>query len=111
MKIKLIYEEAKRDLLDLYDLLRRTLKESLLAFVNKDKDLAREVNVREDVLDKLVKKYRKNHINRINDRACSETEAGYYVDILSNLERIGDHCNNIVINVLSDSYTHDDSFF
>lgn len=106
-----LHEEARKDLLDLYELLRKTLKESLLAYVNKDKELAKEVNVREDMLDKLIKKYRKNHINRINDRTCSETEAGFYVDILSNLERIGDHANNIVINVLSENYSHDDNFF
>jgi phosphate uptake regulator len=26
------------------------------------------------------------------------------------MERIGDHCNNIVCNVLSDTYTHDENF-
>jgi len=106
-----LHEEAKEDLLNLYEFLRKTLKESLQAYVTKDKLLAREVNIREDVLDKMVKLYRKKHINRINDRSCSETEAGFYVDILSNLERIGDHCNNIVINVLSESFTHDEQFF
>jgi len=106
-----LHEEAKEDLLNLYEFLRKTLKDSLQAYVTKDKILAREVNFREDILDKMVKLYRKKHINRINDRTCSETEAGFYVDILSNLERIGDHCNNIVINVLSESFTHDEQFF
>jgi len=106
-----LFPEPKADLIDLYSLLRKTLNQSIEAYIKKDKELAREVNIREDVLDKLVKKYRKNHITRINDRTCLETEAGFYVDILSNMERIGDHCNNIVINVLSDSYTHDDTFF
>jgi len=106
-----LYPDAKTDLTDLYSLLRKTLHQSLDAYLNKDKELAREVNIREDLLDKLVKKYRKNHINRINDRTCEETEAGFYVDILSNMERIGDHCNNIVINILSENYTHDDTFF
>jgi phosphate:Na+ symporter len=106
-----LHVEARADLLDLYDFLRMTLKDSLQAYVNKDKLLARDVNVREDVLDKKVKQYRKKHVGRIQDRACSETEAGFYVDILSNLERIGDHCNNMVINVLSDDFTHDERFF
>ncbi len=106
-----LHEEARKDLLDLYEFLRRTLKDSLQAYIAKDKQLARDVNVREDILDKMVRQYRKKHINRIQDRACSETEAGFYVDILSNLERIGDHCNNMVINVLSDNFTHDEQFF
>jgi len=106
-----LHEHAKEDLTNLYEFLRRTLKDTLQAYVDKDKELAREVNIREDVLDKMVKIARKRHVNRINDKTCSETEAGFYVDILSNLERIGDHCNNIVINIMSDSFTHDDQFF
>ena len=106
-----LHPEAKTDLLDLYALLRKTLHQSLQAFESKDKDIATEVNIRENELDKLVKRYRKNHINRINDKTCSETEAGFYVDILSNMERIGDHCNNIVVNVLTESYSHDDNLF
>ncbi|MBN2696063.1 MAG: Na/Pi cotransporter family protein [Bacilli bacterium] len=106
-----LHEEARADLLDLFEFLRKTLKDSLNAYVNKDKLLAREVNIREDALDKMVRQYRKKHINRINDRMCSETEAGFYVDILSNMERIGDHCNNMAINILSDSFTHDEQFF
>jgi phosphate:Na+ symporter len=106
-----LHPEAKADLIDLYTLLRKTLHQSLQAFESKDKDIATEVNVRENELDKLVKRYRKNHINRINDKTCSETEAGFYVDILSNMERIGDHCNNMVVNVLSENYSHDDNFF
>lgn len=106
-----LHPEAKVDLMDLYSLLRKTLHQALKALETKDKDIAREVNIRENELDKLVKKYRKNHVNRVNDKTCSETEAGYYVDILSNMERIGDHCNNIVVNVLTDSYSHDDNLF
>jgi phosphate:Na+ symporter len=106
-----LHPEAKADLIDLYTLLRKTLHQALQAFETHDIDIATEVNVRENELDKLVKKYRKNHITRINDKTCSETEAGFYVDILSNMERIGDHCNNMVVNVLSESYTHDDNFF
>jgi phosphate:Na+ symporter len=102
---------AKAELEELYDLLRKTLFDALTSFQTQDKQIAGEVNAREDVIDKLTRRFRKNHINRINDQTCSETEAGYYVDILSNMERIGDHCNNIVINVLSEFYTNDDTFF
>ncbi|MBU0997583.1 MAG: Na/Pi cotransporter family protein [Firmicutes bacterium] len=106
-----LFPEAKADLTELYELLRKTLHQSLEAYATKNKELAMEVNVREDLLDKLVKKYRKNHVTRVNDNKCAETDAGFYVDILSNMERIGDHCNNIVINILSESYTHDDTYF
>lgn len=105
-----LHPEAKADLLVLYGMLRKSIHQSLNAYTNQDRVPALEVNSREEELDILCRKYRKNHINRINDKTCTETESGYYVDILSNMERIGDHCNNIVCNVLSDTYTHDENF-
>lgn len=106
-----LYPVAKDELTELFDLLKKSLTQTIEAYKTQNKELAMEVNVREDLIDKLCKRFRKNHINRINDKTCQETEAGFYVDILSNMERLGDHCNNIVINILTDSYTHDDTFF
>ena len=109
---KLVFhEKAKKELNILFDIVRTQLDQTLNAYINKNKELALEVNTREDELDKKVKKYRKNHINRINNQECEETQAGFYVDILSNLERIGDHCNNMAVNVLSDEFSHDDQYF
>ncbi|MDP2425197.1 MAG: Na/Pi cotransporter family protein [bacterium] len=105
-----LHPDAKADLSIFFDTLYRTLHQALSAYESKDKAIALEVNEREDALDMMTKKYRKNHISRINDKTCTETESGFYVDILSNLERIGDHCNNIAVNILSDSYSHDDTF-
>jgi phosphate:Na+ symporter len=110
-KKMILHEKAKLELEELFDLIRTSINESLEAYLNMDKDLAIEVNTRENVIDKKVKKFRKNHIKRLNDKTCEENEAGFYVDILSNIERIGDHCNNMAINVLSDDFSHDDQYF
>ena len=63
---------------------------------------------REDIIDRLVIKNRKRHIKRLNSPDSSENIDGFYVDILSNVERIGDHCNNIVINIIQDSYYNEE---
>jgi phosphate:Na+ symporter len=105
------HEKAREELEELFSLIRQSIDESLKAYTTMDKELALVVNNREDTIDKLTRRYRKNHISRINDKTCLETEAGFYVDILSNLERIGDHCNNMAVNVLSDEFTHDDKYF
>jgi len=110
-KKMIFHEKAHEELETLYILIRQSIDESLKAYTTMDKELALEVNNREDKIDKLTKKYRKNHIKRINDKTCIETEAGFYADILSNIERIGDHCNNMAINVLSDEFSHDDQYF
>ena len=48
--------------------------------------------------------YRKRHILRLNRGECTISNFDYYVDILSNLERIGDHTDNIASNVIYDDY-------
>ncbi len=98
--------ESRKELIKLFEIIRIQLERSLNAYFNKNISLAYEINKEEDNLDNLVKEYRKNHINRINDRSCSENEAGFYVDILSNIERIGDHCNNMAVNVINKHFSY-----
>jgi phosphate:Na+ symporter len=102
----IMHEKTKEELLHLFGIIRSQLEKSLRAYFEEDHVLALEVSKVEEELDSLVKEYRKNHINRINDKTCSENEAGFYVDILSNIERIGDHCNNMAINVISKDFAY-----
>ena len=102
----IMHEKTKEELLHLFSIIRSQLEKSLRAYFEEDHVLALEVSKVEEELDSLVKEYRKNHINRINDKTCSENEAGFYVDILSNIERIGDHCNNMAINVISKDFAY-----
>ena len=60
------------------------------------------------MINRLVLKNRKRHIRRINTSESSETQDALYVDILSNIERIGDHCNNIAINIIQDKYYNEE---
>lgn len=96
--------EAKTELTKLYEVVTNTIKYTLLAFETQDNDDANKVLELEDVIDRLVIKNRKRHIRRINTNESSETQDSLYVDILTNIERIGDHCNNIAINVVRDTY-------
>jgi phosphate:Na+ symporter len=102
----IMHEKTKEELLHLFEIIRSQLEKSINAYFNEDRVLAIEVTKVEEELDKLVKDYRKNHINRINDKNCTENDAGFYVDILSNLERIGDHCNNMAINVINKNFSY-----
>ncbi len=101
-------EEAHAELKKLYKVVQETLSLTLETFDTQDKATAKKVMDREDVIDRLVIKNRKRHIMRINNRKSSETQDSLYVDILSNIERIGDHCNNIVINVIQDYYYNEE---
>ena len=101
-------EEATKELRKLYDVVQETLTLTLETFEKQDKTIARKVLEREDIIDRLVIKNRKRHIMRINNAHDIETQDSLYVDILSNIERIGDHCSNIVINVIQEYYYNDE---
>ncbi len=101
-------DETREELQKLYDVVGETLHLTLEAFENKDKDIAKKVLEREDVIDRLVIKNRKRHIMRINSSKAKETKDYLYVDILSNIERIGDHCSNIAINIIQDNYYNEE---
>lgn len=100
--------EAKSELIKLYDVVTESLRLTVEAFDTQDKATAKRVMDREDVIDRLVLKNRKRHIMRINNHESSETKDFLYVDILSNIERIGDHCNNIVVNIIQENYYNDE---
>lgn len=101
-----LHEKTKEELLNLFSIIRKQLDNSLTAYFKEDISLANDIMKVEQQLDVLVREYRRNHINRINDKTCEEVEAGYYVDILSNIERIGDHCNNMAINVMNKNFSY-----
>ncbi|MFP4287111.1 MAG: Na/Pi cotransporter family protein [Candidatus Izemoplasmataceae bacterium] len=99
--------DAKDDLDHVYEVVDETLALTIEAFKNHDKIKAEQVLEFEDIIDTLVRKYRKRHVVRMNDKKSDEFDDELFVDILSNVERIGDHCTNIVLNVLHENYYRD----
>jgi len=104
---QILSAEAKDSLTTLYEYVHVSLSLTLKAFKNHDENAANQVLEREDIIDKMVRDFRKQHIIRINNNQKIGSEENLFVDILSNVERIGDHCQNIAINILQDSYYPD----
>ena len=72
----------------------------VVKFSKDDRDTAVKVEPLEEVIDDLVKEMKKRHIDRLRQGNCS-MEAGLLLeDILTNYERVSDHCSNIAIVLL-----------
>ena len=69
---------------------------------NDDREEALAVVQKEDQIDKMERIYRKKHIIRMNEGICQGSAGIVFVDIISNLERIGDHAVNIAEEVLGE---------
>ncbi|MCM3088902.1 phosphate:Na+ symporter [Bhargavaea ginsengi] len=93
-------EGALADLDEMFSLTIDTVSRSLEALNHHDAEIAREVAEKEDLIDKMERKFRKKHIQRLNDGQCSAQAGIVFVDIVSNLERIGDHAVNIAESIL-----------
>lgn len=96
-------ELAHEDLHEMFDLTILTVQQAVKALDNTDREEALIVLQKEDQIDKMERKFRKKHIIRMNESLCSGSAGIVFVDIISNLERIGDHAVNIAELVLDNT--------
>ena len=53
------------------------------------------VDADEQAIDELTEALRTHHVERLKSRKCSAKNGMIYLDMLTNLERVGDHAENI----------------
>ncbi len=93
---------ALEEITDLYGKVNSMLERAIKAFELEDRILASQVVVDDDEVDEQEKTLRKLHIERINTKKCYPSSGVLYLDLISNLERVADHANNIAYLVLED---------
>ena len=73
------------------------LEMSINSFMNSDVALAKEVEPLEDVIDGLRTELKNRHVERLREGVCT-IELGFILqDLLTNFERVSDHCSNIAV--------------
>lgn len=73
------------------------LNMSIDCFIKSDVALAKEVEPLEDVIDQLRTDLKARHIERLRKGICT-IELGFILqDLLTNFERVSDHCSNIAV--------------
>ena len=88
-------KDARREIEVLISAVKEITDISLSAFLSNDTASAELVEPLEQVIDNLKEKLRTNHIRRLQQEQCS-IEAGFvWSDLLTDLERVSDHCSNI----------------
>ena len=88
-------KDANRELSVLRSAISDILKTTYEAYANNDIDLASRVEPIEQIVDELRDKIRLNHVMRLQKSECT-IELGFVLsDLLTNFERVSDHCSNI----------------
>ena len=88
-------DAAKEDLQKMFGEVDRISRGVLEALGDQDVDKATCLIGEDDKVDDLEKRYRTNHIARLNQGLCSPDVGVLFLDAVSNLERVADHAHNI----------------
>ncbi len=90
-------EAAEEEVGVITSALKEILDMSIQSFLNGDVALAKEVEPLEDVIDSLRAELKNRHIERLREGICT-IELGFILqDLLTNFERVSDHCSNIAV--------------
>ena len=91
--------------------LTEILSTSIRAFVNNDLQLAARVEPLEELIDNLCDEMKLHHVDRLQKGLCTLVQGFVFNDLLTNYERVADHCSNIAVAMIeleSDSFdTHE----
>ena len=93
-------ESARSEFRKLGDAVTEIVNLSYRAFSQNDATAARQTEALEQVIDDLKEELRTRHIIRMQKRECSASAGFVWSDLLTNLERVADHCSNISLSVL-----------
>ncbi len=86
---------AKKELEILTAAVSEIMDLALDAFLKNDPILAAQVEPLEEVVDTLKEQLRNRHILRLQKGECTIELGFVWSDLLTNLERVADHCSNI----------------
>lgn len=70
------------------------------AFVHDDVDTALRVEPLEELIDNLCDEMKSHHIDRLQQGICTIEHGYVFNDMLTNIERVSDHCSNIALAVI-----------
>lgn len=93
-------KSARQDLIGMFSLAIEAVRKSMEALDTASLSLAQEVTELESLIDDMEDKLRQKHIARLNTNECNGAAGIVFMDIVSNLERIGDHAVNIADSIL-----------
>ena len=90
-------DDAKRELGVTIDALREIVDITVDSFVNDDFEKAAHVEPIEQVIDKLKDELKARHIDRLQKGECTVQMGFVFSDLLTNIERVSDHCSNVAV--------------
>ena len=103
--------EACHELDVMESAVQEILNIAVSAFVDNDPQRAARVEPLEEIIDGLCDEMKSHHVDRLQSGACTLNQGFVFNDLLTNYERVADHCSNVAVAIIeleSDSFdTHE----
>lgn len=81
---------------------------SVTAVEYDDLQTVKQIEPLEETIDQLEYQLKNRHIERLKTGDCAIDRGIHYLDMLSDMERVADHCSNVAVHVLSRNYGKDE---
>lgn len=88
-------DEATNEIKKMFVVALSSAKKARQLYETADITLAGRIVEKERQLDRMERKYYKAHLSRVKEGTCTGKNAIEYVDLISDIERIGDHAENV----------------
>ncbi|MBQ8569264.1 MAG: Na/Pi cotransporter family protein [Oscillospiraceae bacterium] len=98
-------DKAKSELKVLYRAVNDILALTTDAFKSGEINDAKQIEPVEEVVDMLRTELKNRHIERVQTGECTINQGFMFSDLLTNLERISDHCSNIALSIIQRKQT------
>lgn len=93
-------DDAQAELNVLTRAIREIVATATSAYIDENAAKAKLVEPLEAVVDDMIRELKLRHVERLRSGRCSVEHGFVFSDILTNLERIADHCSNLAICII-----------
>ena len=91
---------AQQDIMTLRMAIADIIGYTVNAFTQHDLAAARHVEPLEQIVDVLRVKMKEGHIDRMQTGTCTQQTGFVYSDLITNCQRISDHCSNLAVSLI-----------
>lgn len=97
--------KAEKELLAISDAVNEIIDMAITSYANNDIMLATRIEPLEETIDTMEDTLKFRHIERLKQGKCTIEGGLIFLELLTNLERVSDHCSNIAVYIIG--YHHD----